>query len=164
MKPLKAILFILSICLCFSCNNLKQQYSDGLEDDILAEKDILKAPIMPYNLKKGIAFDFDNNNTLDSLYLSAQVEVDSLGRSVWDDAQAWRVTIKSNDLVIELYNKNIQLGKLEVEYDTILNHIYIIENAPHQKGLYKIEPLINLNVSVIDSLPRNRKSLKLTLE
>lgn len=74
---------------------------------------------------------------------------------MWDDAQKWAINIKRKDSLQTVYSNNIQLGRLMVYFDESKNDICLVENAPFQKAIFKLDRNNNFNPVEIQKMPDN---------
>lgn len=146
-----------------SCNRVKHQNNHAelesveTEIEILESLEVKDSVIIPNAFEKELVFDFDGDDQLDSLFLGTDVAVDQEGNPIWDDAQNWFINLKFRDSLHTVYSKSIQLGKVKVYFDEIKNEIYLIEDAPNQSGVYKLDKLNNFTPTAIKVIPDTTK-------
>ncbi len=141
-KKMKYTVFIVFATLV-SCNQIKQQFSDGESEENNSVEKISETPMEPletafeqeHKVKEYLIADFNTDGKKDTLFLSANAEIDDQRRIVWNDAQSWKVYININGEAKNIYAEDIQLGKLELYYDRENNLIYLVENAPSKKEI-----------------------------
>lgn len=155
-----------------SCNEIKQQYSDGFDRDYQVNDSILAAEnivitdsiIIPSAFEKELVYDFNGDNNLDSLFLGANVALDDQGNPLWDDGQNWFVNIKILDSLHFIYSKSIQLGKVNVYFDEVENEIYVVEDGPHQSEAFRLDATNNFKPLEIAEIPDTEDMILLSLD
>lgn len=167
IKPVLILLVLLGL---HSCSKTKERSQNGEEKDTVQESPEETSAtedegVEPdFSVRKILFEDFDNNGVKDSLVLSTNAEVDDMGRIAWDDSQKWKVTIKYNNQSKQLYKKDIQLGKLDVYFSADLGVIYLVENAPYQKDVFKVKPNESFTLSEITESPDLKKFKLLSIQ
>lgn len=166
----KKIYFCFLILVTFlNCNKVKHENNDTILKDVETEIEIANSLvsdsiIIPNAFEKELVFDFDGDDQLDSLFLGADVAVDDNGNPMWDDAQNWFINLKFRDSLKTVYSKSIQLGKVNVYFDEIKNDIYLIEDAPFQKGIYKLDKRNNFTPMAIKVIPDTTKMTLVSID
>ncbi|HKJ06472.1 MAG TPA: hypothetical protein VJ970_03315, partial [Flavobacteriaceae bacterium] len=108
--------------------------------------------------------DFDKDGSKDSLILAVDADIDDDDNIIFDDANSWRLYIKYKNFLKRIYKEDIQLGKVDLYYSHKQNFIYLVENAPYQKKVFKINPLADFKVTEIDKLPQVENFEKLSIQ
>lgn len=117
------------------------------------------------NLKKVMGVGLTKNGINDSLVLSVSATKNENDEIIWDDSQTWKVHLKSESVYSLIYEKDIQLGKLELYLDRSKNLLFLVENAPYQKFIYEINlSESDLALNEIEKLPEISNYESITFE
>ncbi|WP_299668893.1 hypothetical protein [uncultured Polaribacter sp.] len=171
-KFINYFVFILICFHVFSCNKkssvsdddksikIEEKKQKNKKNNIVDSTEIKNA----YSTKKILVLDFNKNGSNDTLIVSTSALSNKNDEIIWDDSQHWRVHLQSEHKLKTIYENEIQLGKLNVYYNTSENTFFLVEDAPYQKSIYKIDTDNNWKLIKVNNLPDFTKYKIVTLE
>ena len=107
---------------------------------------------------QSIQVNLDEDDDMETLYITADAEIDDRGRVGWSDGNVWEVYAEYGDDRRFLYVQDLPMGKLLLHHNQA-GDIYLEEAGPHTRRTYRYQ---QDSFKEVDHIPANLTTIDLT--